>query len=145
MSGAMHESYVDQATVEGPSDRSFGLTVGGILCAIAAVRWFLFDASALSTGLVGGIGVILISFALFAPKMLSAPNHIWMRLGHFLARIVNPVVMLLMFAAVFVPVAIIMRLIGRDALKRDLDPAAMSYWISRDPPGPLPGTMINQF
>lgn len=145
MSGAMHESYVDQATVAGPSDRSFGLTVGSILCAVAALRWFAFAASPLSTALMGGVGILLILFALISPQVLSVPNHLWMRLGYFLARIVNPVVMFLMFAVVFVPGAIIMRFIGRDALQRDIDRAAMSYWIRREPPGPQPVTMINQF
>jgi hypothetical protein len=38
-----------------------------------------------------------------------------------------------------------MRLSGKDPLRRRYDAAADSYWIKRDPPGPLADTFRNQF
>jgi hypothetical protein len=38
-----------------------------------------------------------------------------------------------------------MRLFGKDPLRLRFDPAAGSYWIKRDPPGPTADSLNNQF
>jgi hypothetical protein len=50
-----------------------------------------------------------------------------------------------MFFLVFVPAGFISRLLGKDPLRLKLEPNAESYWILRDPPGPAPDSMRNQF
>lgn len=42
----------------------------------------------------------------------------------------------LIYYVMFTLVGLIFRLIGRDAMRRRLDPAAVSYWIDRGPPRP---------
>jgi hypothetical protein len=39
----------------------------------------------------------------------------------------------------------LMRLCGKDSLRLRREPDAASYWIEREPPGPPPETMRNQF
>jgi hypothetical protein len=141
----MHDAHVEHSKVEGPSDRSFGLTVGIILVAIGLVRWLGFAASPGSSALIAGPGAVLILFGVAAPQVLAPLNRLWMKLGLLVSRIVNPLVMLLMFAFVFVPTALIMRLCGRDALRLRLDKSAPSYWIERQPAGPDPQSIIHQF
>jgi hypothetical protein len=34
---------------------------------------------------------------------------------------------------------------GKDVLHLQRDPGAASYWVPRQPPGPAPDTMRNQF
>lgn len=145
MPGRGHESFEDHGEIEGPSNRSFGLTVGGILLAIAAVRYVFFDAGTISTLVVGGPGFLLFLFGAVYPKPLNPLNRAWMGLGLLLARIVNPIVLFLMYAIIFVPIGLVMRLFGRDALHIKPPSEAQSYWVLRDPPGPQPETMKNQF
>jgi hypothetical protein len=38
-----------------------------------------------------------------------------------------------------------MRLAGKDFLRKRLEPEAASYWLPRDPPGPAPDSMKQQF
>lgn len=140
-----HESFEEHGVIEGPSDRSFGLTVGGILLAIAAVRYAFFDAGTTSTLVIGGPGLFLFLFGAVYPKPLHPLNRAWMGLGLLLARIVNPIVLFLMFVTIFVPTGLVMRLFGRDALHIKRQKEAQSYWVVRDPPGPQPETMKNQF
>jgi cobalamin biosynthesis protein CobD/CbiB len=140
-----HESYVDQGNIEGPSNRSFGLTVGGMLCAIALIGWYWNGGIMRHTILLLVFGVPLILCALLLPGLLTLPNRLWMKLGLLLARIVNPIMLFVMFAIVFVPVASVMRLLKRDALRRKHEPQAASYWITRDPPGPSANGIVNQF
>ena len=56
-----------------------------------------------------------------------------------------PVVMLVVFVATVVPIGLILRFLGKDPLRLKLDPTATTYWIDREPPGPAPGTMKNQY
>lgn len=145
MTGRAHESYDDHFKAEGPSDRSFGLTIGIILIAIGAFQLLARGAQLETAAIFAGPGALLVILAVLAPQSLALPNRLWMKLGELLARIMNPIIMLLMFVILFVPPALVMRLIGRDALRLRPDPDAKSYWLDRDPPGPAPNTIVNTF
>lgn len=145
MPSNFHEAYVPEE-VKGGSDRAFGLTVGGILAAIGLYRLLLGASGAgpVTIALIV-IGAALIGAALVAPAVLAPLNRLWTKLGLLLFKVVNPVVMLLIFALSVVPVGLWFRLRGRDPLRLKRDPNASSYWIERQPPGPEPATMRQQF
>ena len=92
-----------------------------------------------------GIAGILLIVSIAQPVWLAPANRLWMRLGLLLHKITNPVIMGLVFFLTVTPTGIIMRAMGKDPLNRKIDRAAKSYWIKREPPGPPPETMINQF
>ena len=144
MKPSFHEDFGRAEDVKGSSDRGFGLTVGGILLLIALVRTYLHGLGWVQYGL-GGFGLALIALGLLAPASLSGLNRAWMRLGLILFRVVNPIVLGLIYATTMVPIGLMMRATGRDPLHLKVDPDAASYWIRRDPPGPKPDSMINQF
>jgi hypothetical protein len=149
MKPSFHEDFSRKEEVKGGSDRGFGLTVGGILVAIAAVRagLHLWDGTAPGwiEGALAGIGVVLILFGLTAPARLAPLNRAWTSLGLILFKVVNPVVLGLIYLTTVVPTGLIMRLLGRDLLSLKFDRQAASYWMVREPPGPAPETMIHQF
>jgi hypothetical protein len=144
MKPSFHEDFGRADEVKSSSERGFGLTVGGILLLIALVRAWLYGLGWVQYGL-GGIGLALLALGLIAPGSLRGANRAWMKLGMLLSRLVNPIVLLLIYATTMVPIGLLMRATGRDPLRLRLDPKADSYWIARDPPGPAPETMINQF
>jgi hypothetical protein len=144
MKPSFHEDFSRPEEVKGSSDRGFGLTVGGILLLIALVRSYLHGLGWVQYGL-GGIGLGLVVLGLVAPRSLGVLNRAWMKLGLLMFKVVNPVVLVLIYGVAMVPIGLLMNLTGRDPLRLKLDPAADSYWIPRDPPGPAPETMINQF
>ena len=51
----------------------------------------------------------------------------------------------LVWLTVVTPTGVIRRMAGKDSMARALDPSAESYWIRRDPPGPAPVTLKDQF
>ena len=63
----------------------------------------------------------------------------------FLSRIVNPIVLGIVFYAIVTPTGIVMRAMGKDLLRSRFESKISSYWISRDPAGPTPESMKNQF
>jgi hypothetical protein len=83
--------------------------------------------------------------ALLHPVLLAPLNRLWMKLGVLLGKVVSPVALAVVFYSVLTPVAIMIRVTGKDPLRLKLDPAADSYWIPRKPPGPPPDSMRNQF
>jgi hypothetical protein len=149
MKPSFHEDFSRKEEVKGSSDRSFGLTVGGILLAIAAVRsgLHLWDGTAPGwvEGVFAAIGLALLVFGLVAPARLALLNRAWTGLGLLLFKVVNPVVLGLIYLTTIVPIGLLMRSIGRDLLSLKFDRQAASYWVVRDPPGPAPETMTQQF
>jgi hypothetical protein len=146
MSGraGFHERLDRADEVKGGSDRAFGLTVGGILLAIALVR-AAFGRVDLLGGALTIAGLPLVALALAAPALLAPLNRAWTRLGLLLFRVMNPLVMGVIFVTTVIPTGLIMRALGKDPLRLRLDRGARSYWIERNPPGPSPDGMRDQF
>ena len=125
-----------------PSNRKFGLTIGIALLLLGLVPPLLGGHFGLWFLMPGGLFVLL---ALVTPKLLAVPNQIWFRFGLLLHRIVNPLVLGAVFLVAVTPIGIAMRLAGKNLLNRRYEPAAKSYWIPRDPSGPTPDSIRNQF
>ena len=83
--------------------------------------------------------------ALAIPRALGPLSRAWQGLGKAIHKVVNPVVMGLLFYLTVTPTGLLMRLFGKDPLRLRFDPEAKSYWIERRPPGPAPETMHQQF
>jgi hypothetical protein len=126
-----------------PSDRSFGLTFV-VVFAIVAV-WQAWAGRSSVAYAFSGLGIVILIVAFARPALLHGLNRAWMRFGALLHKVVNPLVLGGIYFLVFTPVALAMRLAGRDALQRKLDTQAASYWINRDPPGPPPDSLPHQF
>lgn len=151
MTSSLHENYGRDETIEGSSDRGFGLTVGGILLAIGLVRLGLgwWSSGEVMLGwfdwVLGVVGLPLVLLGLVAPSLLAPLNKGWTKLGLLLFKIVNPIVLGLIFGLTIIPIGLLLRAFGKDPLRTTFDPDAKSYWIERDPPGPAPDTMGQQF
>jgi hypothetical protein len=83
--------------------------------------------------------------AFFVPNLLKPLNLLWFNLGLALHHIINPIVMAVMFYGAILPMALLLRLLGKDLLRLKWEPESTSYWIPREPPAPAPGSMSKQF
>ncbi len=133
-----------------PSERSFGVVVGAVLIVIAGVRLGIraFDGWPPSVDVVSailiGVGGALNLLAAVHPAWLRVPNRLWFKFGLLLSRIVNPVILFLIYAVCVVPIGVVMRFFGHDPLRLKRDPEAQSHW--REPePSPLDEPMRQQF
>jgi hypothetical protein len=76
---------------------------------------------------------------------LTPHNRAWMNFGELMCKVVSPLVLGAFFFAVCTPTGYVMRLFGRDAMCRRWDPAAPTYWVKREPPGPADDSFRNMF
>jgi hypothetical protein len=139
---ATHEHLSSEITGLGASDRSFGLVMAGFFTLVGF--WPLVHRRDWRPWSVA-VGAAFALVALAWPSLLSPLNKLWMRLGLLLSRIINPLVLGAMYYLVITPVSLILRLAGKDPLRLRPDRQAASYWIARQPPGPAPETMSDQF
>ena len=137
-----HEDLTREQRLEGSSDRSFGLVFAGFFLIIAC--WPLLHREE-PRGWAFVISVVFAVIALLKPALLAGINRLWIKLGVLLGKVVSPIVLGVLFYCVLTPVGSIMRLTGKDALRLKRDHSMKSYWIPREPPGPPPDSMTNQF
>lgn len=106
--------------------REFGLMTGGLVAGLFGLffPWLLETGRPLWPWLLAGT---LAGWALIAPASLRPVYHFWMRLALWLSRITTPIILGVVFFLVISPVALVMKLIGRDAMARRVDENAKSY------------------
>ncbi len=137
-----HEKFTRDETIKGSSDRAFGI-VFTVLFAVIGLLPLFSGGNARIWSLA--VGALILAVALIRPALLAPFNRAWMKFGLLLHKITNPIIMGLIFFLAVTPTGLIMRALGKDPLRRKFDPSAQSYWIERDPPGPEPETMKQQF
>lgn len=88
------------------------------------------------------LSVIFLLLTYVSPKIFSIPRNLWIKFGMLLSMISAPIVITLIYLVTIVPTGLIMRLLGKDLLKKKPNKNAKSYWIKRNEPI---GSMKNQF
>ena len=106
--------------------------------------YFLYDGKSYH-----GIAFLLISLAFsittfFKPDLLYPLNKIWMRLGWLLGKIFSPIILGTLYFGMFTPIAILMKIIGRDHLKIKELPS-QSHWKDSSPVSSETRNFENQF
>ena len=138
MSKEFHETYFEQEA-ELPSERSTGFVFAGVCAVIGAFYWDNMTVLAICAGL--SLSFLIVSFV--APFLLGPLNRIWFRFSLLLNKVMNPVILGLMFLVAIVPIGLLMRL-KRDPLRSKRSDGS-TYWIDREPNDAETHSMTNQF
>jgi hypothetical protein len=140
----LHEEFqrADDEPAGASSEHSFGLLLATVCGVLSVLAWHAGRQSALWWL---AAAIILTIVALAAPHLLALPKRLWLKLGYALHVVVSPIILAIMFFVVITPMGMLMRLRGHDPMRRRSDRAVDSYWIVRNPPGPAPPSMRQQF
>ena len=106
--------------------REFGVTFG----AAVVVIFGLFFPWVLDLAWPAWPWVIAAAFwalALIQPLWLRPVYRAWMRFGLLASRVMTPLVLGIVFFVIISPMAMVMRLMGKDPMRRTLDPDLESY------------------
>ena len=97
-------------------ERSFGVSVGGVLLFIAAL--LLWRHRITRAEVLGGIGAVLLVLGLVAPVLLKWPSKLWWRFSHALGYVNARILLTLLFSLILVPLSLIWKVLGKDPLAR---------------------------
>lgn len=111
--------------------REFGLLVGGILALIGA---FLLWKGKGAAGIFLGIGVGLVVLGACLPRSLKYLHRMWMILALLIGWVMSRVILSLCFYLIVSPIALGMRIAGKDILDLRFLEGSGTYWKKR-PPG----------
>jgi cytochrome b subunit of formate dehydrogenase len=108
--------------------RKFGITVGGVLAAIAVLLFYFEKPSAIYFAVIGGL---LILFGTLFPQLLKPLNRIWMSLAIFLGFIMSRVILTILFYFVLTPISFLAKIVGKKFMTLKYDKSAKTYWERR--------------
>ena len=106
--------------------RKFGILIGIIFpiligWLIPAINGHLFKSWSL------WVGIPFFILGIVRPTLLLYPYKTWMRLGNLLGWINSHIILGFVFVLILLPIALIMRILGYDPLKRNKNIYKKSY------------------
>ena len=106
--------------------RDFGIVTGIIVAVLFGLffPWLLERPIPTWPWVIAGI---LALWGVAAPDSLAPVYRYWMKFGLMLSKITTPLVLGIVFFLLFFPMALVMKLIGRDPMHRKLEADARSY------------------
>src|SRR5262249_15443785 len=114
MTNQTHEGNWDRESAVPSSDRSFGFVMGAVFAVLTLINvWHVGRVWPWT----GAVAAFFLAFASFRPAALRPLNWIWFKFGIYLHKVVNPIVMALVFFGAVAPTGFIVRLLRKDLLR----------------------------
>ena len=106
---------------------------GFVVLTLVSAPLALFRHDPRLAAILAAVGAILGLLGLIHPRLLRIPFVVASLVAWPIGLVVSQVALALLYFGMFTPIALLFRLLGRDALHRRLDPSAPSYWDAYDP------------
>jgi hypothetical protein len=117
--------------VELPSNKKFGFFFTIVF--VIATGYFYTNGSFSLASVFASVAATFFGISVVKADALLYLNQLWMRFGLLLGMIISPIVLGIIFFGLFTPLALLMRLSGRDELRLKFKNKT-SHWISRSEP-----------
>ena len=115
--------------IELPSNKKFGFFLSVVFLIASLYFWYL--GNFVITYIFLFITIAFFTITIIKASILLPINKLWMRFGLMLGMIVSPIILGIIFFGMFTPIALFLRLIGRDELRLSLR-GKSSNWINKD-------------
>jgi len=109
--------------------REFGLVTGGMFAGLFGLffPWLLGLAYPLWPWI---IFAVLGSAGLLIPEALRPVHYGWMRFALLISKVTTPLILAVVFFLVFTPIGLLMKIFGKDAMRRKIDDTIDSYRVA---------------
>ena len=124
-----------------PSNKSFGILFSSVFGSISIYAYI--NNNLIMAVILAVFTSILIFITMISPKVLVTANRLWMNFGLLLGRLISPIVIGVIFFILITPVAILLRLTGRDILK--IKRPLKTNWVGRQHSVPSKNSFKKQF
>jgi hypothetical protein len=111
--------------------RKYGLLMAsafGVVTALLVLRGRVWVYTAVPSA-------AFLLFALVHPKALSPIEKYWMKLAAVMGFIMTNVLLVLVYIVAIVPTGLILRIFGKNSVRKGFQPDLNSYWVDVDPDG----------
>ena len=133
---------MDSNNIKLPSNVNFGFFFSGLFGLIGL--YFLIFSSKNYMIVCFIFSLIFGIVAYLKPDLLRPLNKLWMSLGLLLGKIISPIVLGVIFFGLFTPIALFMKVIGRDELCLKIKDRSTN-WKTREQNPKFNDTFNNQF
>lgn len=106
--------------------RKFGFTMAGAFTVFALI--FLYRHRTTLAIVFGSLAAFFLLFALVQPRLLEPIEKVWMAFARIMGAINTRIIMGVLYFLVFVPLAFVFKIFGRDEMRRRWASHAGTNW-----------------
>ena len=106
----LHEDFSREEHVKAGTDRGFGFVFAGFFAILAA---FSLWHGSTTWHWTLPISAAFLAVALTFPRLLNPLNRLWLKFGLLLYKVMNPLVLGLLFFVTIMPIGLVMRAFGK--------------------------------
>jgi hypothetical protein len=102
------------------NNRQFGLILGAFLIYFSIdLNFFKFSIE---------LGYIVIALSIIYPDIFNSPTRLWIKLGEYIGKYTNKIILCILFYAIFTPAGIILRALKKNYFNLKLGGNQITYW-----------------
>lgn len=110
------------------SKKVFGYQLSSIFLLIILIRYIVFNQLNFIDFSLLVVGIILFGVSKFKSNYISPIRKFWLRLSIYIAKVLNPIMLMVVYILCFIPIGIIYKLIKKRNLKTEIKKTEETYW-----------------
>ena len=122
-----HEQLKDFQVTQKISNKKFGIQLSIIFLLIFLTRLYFNYFNFLEYSLIT-LSLLFFIIAYLKPALLEMLKVLFLGLGEFIFKIINPVIMLILYIFLFLPFGLALKMLNYDPLKEKNNKNTNSYW-----------------
>ena len=122
-----HEQLKDFQVTQKISNKKFGIQLSIIFLLIFLTRLYFNYFNFLEYSLIT-LSLLFFIIAYLKPALLKMLKVLFLGLGEFIFKIINPVIMLILYIFLFLPFGLVLKIFNYDPLKEKNNKNTNSYW-----------------
>ena len=122
-----HEQLKDFQVTQKISNKKFGIQLSIIFLLIFLTRLYFNYFNFLEYSLIT-LSLLFFIIAYLKPALLKMLKVLFLGLGEFIFKIINPVIMLILYIFLFLPFGLALKMLNYDPLKEKNNKKTNSYW-----------------
>ncbi len=110
------------------SEKVFGYQLSSIFLLIILIRYIVFKQLNFIDFSLLILGIILLGVSKFKSTYISPIRKFWLLISIYLAKVLNPIILMVVYILCFIPIGIIYKLIKKRNLKTEIKKTEETYW-----------------